>query len=110
MPVNITRLQKLRKEAGLTQTALAARLGVQRSTISNWEIGRRLPCNSELIDICTLFDVSVDYLCGRVDTRNEIIAPPSVKMDLTLLDHDELEQLVSFYDFLIYKKNKDEKK
>lgn len=34
-------LQRLRRRAGLTQQALAARLGVCRDTISRWERGMR---------------------------------------------------------------------
>ena len=37
------RLKDLRKNMGITQQALALRLGVTEDTIQNWESGRRTP-------------------------------------------------------------------
>ena len=34
-------ITKLRKEKGLTQTALAEKLGISAQSISKWECGRR---------------------------------------------------------------------
>lgn len=36
-------LRELRKNAGLTQEALALRLGVERPVVSQWESGARRP-------------------------------------------------------------------
>ncbi len=58
-------LIKARKERGLTQAQLAARLGVSRSTVAMWESNKAQPDNDMLNKIADLFDVTVDYLLGR---------------------------------------------
>lgn len=36
-------LKRLREKAGITQAALADALGVDRTTVTTWEIGRSFP-------------------------------------------------------------------
>lgn len=40
-------IRAARERAGLTQQELAARLNVTNRTVSNWELGRHIPLNSE---------------------------------------------------------------
>lgn len=56
------KLQKLRKEKGLTQEELAAQLYVSRTAISKWESGRGYPNIESLKAISKLFSVTVDEL------------------------------------------------
>ena len=51
-----------RKKAGLSQEALAERLGVSRQAISRWEMGNTIPDAENLLQLSQLFGVSVDYL------------------------------------------------
>lgn len=55
------KLKALRKTRGLSQEDLALKLGIQRSTISNYEIGRRTPHLKELERIAGLLGVGLDY-------------------------------------------------
>lgn len=64
------RLRGLRKQYGLTQGDLAARLGTVKSTISQWESGYRVPSEDMLRKIAEIFDVSVDYLIGYSSIPN----------------------------------------
>ena len=95
------RLKQLRREKGITQTELASLLGVQRAAVANWETGVRTPRNDAITAICHYFDVTPDYLCGKVDVRNMIIAPPAFHMDITKLNHRGQEELYMFYEYLI---------
>lgn len=61
------RLKELRKERKLGQIALAEKLGVGKSVISAWELGKCEPSLSNLIAIAKFFDVSTDYLAGLED-------------------------------------------
>ena len=56
------KLQKLRKERGITQEELAERLYVSRTAISKWESGRGYPNIDSLKAISEFFSVSVDDL------------------------------------------------
>ena len=46
---------------------LAKKINVGKSIISAWELGLNEPKLSNLIAIADFFDVSIDYLAGRVD-------------------------------------------
>lgn len=61
------RLRELRIEKELTQSQLAEKLNVDFRTISNWEKGVRKPDIDTLVEIADYFDISVDYLLGRID-------------------------------------------
>ena len=52
----------LRKQKGLTQEALAFKLGISRQAISKWETGECEPDISKLKELAKLFNVSIDYL------------------------------------------------
>ena len=41
------RVKQLRRQLGLTQTGLAALLGVRSQSVSNWEVGRVTPWRFE---------------------------------------------------------------
>lgn len=59
------KLQKLRKEKGMTQEALAKRLYVSRTAISKWESGRGVPSIDSLKQIAQFFSVTLDELLSR---------------------------------------------
>ncbi|MDD7647343.1 MAG: helix-turn-helix domain-containing protein [Ruminococcus bromii] len=56
------KLQRLRKEKGMSQEQLAAALMVSRQAISKWETGESLPDAGKLVQLSRLFTVSVDVL------------------------------------------------
>ena len=61
-------LQKLRKDANMSQEALAEKLDVTRQSVSKWESGASYPEMDKLISICKIFNVDMDTLVnGDVD-------------------------------------------
>ncbi len=98
------RLKQLRREKDITQTELAAVIGVGRAAVANWETGVRLPKNDAVTALCKFFDVTPDYLYGRVDARNVVIAPPVFRLDLSKLNYDGQKTLYTFYTFLTTQK------
>ena len=56
------KLQRMRKEKGLSQEALAEMLDVSRQAISKWESGQSYPETDKLIVISEMFGVTVDSL------------------------------------------------
>jgi len=52
----------IRKEKGITQSELAAMLNVTDRAVSKWETGRSLPDISTMLQLCEIFQVTVDDL------------------------------------------------
>lgn len=72
-------LQRLRKDARLTQDQIADAFGVPKRTYGSWERGERQPDFEMLGKIADYFNVTTDYLLGRtpmVVTVVEGDAPP----------------------------------
>ena len=64
-------VKRLRRERGLTQEALAARLNVSFQTISNWERDESWPDLSVLAALADFFGVKADELLGIDQAENE---------------------------------------
>ena len=58
-------IARLRKAHGLTQDALASKLGVTYQAVSKWENGASCPDVMLLPEIANIFNVTVDNLFGR---------------------------------------------
>lgn len=59
------RLKELRKENRMTQQQTATLIGKSMKTYRRYENGKNEPSLETLVELATLFHVSVDYLCGR---------------------------------------------
>lgn len=69
--VFMKRLKLLRKESSTTQPELAKVLGVSKGAVGHWEIGTREPNLETVSALARIFKVSVDYLMGVSDFRQE---------------------------------------
>lgn len=65
-----SRLKKFRKENKLTQIQLGKILGCSYGTIAGYELGRYLIATPFLYTICKKYNISADYLLGKVDEQN----------------------------------------
>ena len=61
------RLKEFRKENKLTQEKLAKNLNTSHSVISSYESGKTLILTSFLYAICKKYNISADYLLGKID-------------------------------------------
>ena len=64
------KLQMLRQRAGMSQDALAERLGVSRQAVSRWERDETMPDPDKIVALADLFGVTTDYLLGRSEQRS----------------------------------------
>lgn len=58
------RIKFLRESNNLTQSELARKLGITRSSVNAWEQGISVPSTQYVVELARLFNVSVDYLLG----------------------------------------------
>ncbi len=58
------RIFQLRKERGISQSALAKAIGVTQKAIDFWEKGVNEPKASYIVALCIYFQVSADFLLG----------------------------------------------
>ena len=55
-------IHKLRVEHGYSQSAIAELLGVTHQAFSRWELGLTVPTVDNLVELCELFEVSLEQL------------------------------------------------
>ena len=79
------RIQYLREKNGLTQTALAKRLGISRSAVNSWEMSLSSPSLANIIEMTKIFNVSADYILTLTDR---------ITVDITELDNEKRELII----------------
>ncbi len=65
------KIYQCRKRAGLSQEALAERLGVSRQSVSKWETGDSEPEIGKLRALASVFGVTVDWLLSEEEFPRE---------------------------------------
>ena len=63
------RLKQCRKEKGYTQGQVAIYCDITEKAYQNYELMTREPKLDILVRIAELYNVSLDYLTGRTDTK-----------------------------------------
>lgn len=63
------RIKELRLLNGMSQVEMAAKLGISKQSVSNWENDNIQPSIEMLLKIAALFSVSTDYLLGLENRR-----------------------------------------
>lgn len=86
-----TRLQRLRKSKGYTQQMIADLLDLKKQTISGYEKGRFMPDFLVLMNLATFYDVSLDYICGRVDVGGQTLTGTPLQI-VTPFELNELKE------------------
>lgn len=73
------RIKELRERLGMSQTEFAESLNLKRNSISLIEVGKRNPSDRTILDICSKFHVSEDWL--RSGTGEVFLETPSSTME-----------------------------
>ena len=76
------RIKNLREQNGYTQSYLAKRLGITRSSVNAWEMGISVPSTQYVVELAQFFKVSTDFLLGINSTSTVSVAG---------LDDDDIE-------------------
>lgn len=80
----MNRIREARKQAGIKQTDLCARLGISQGALSGWENGKYEPGRSGWLSLSEVLGVSVDYLMGS-DAPAVLPAPALSADEIRLL-------------------------
>ena len=79
-------LKKLRKDMNLSQEDLADKLGVSRQSISKWESGVVYPEMDKMVQLCKIFNLSMDDLLNNdvAEVKNTKEAKSSINKFITM--------------------------
>lgn len=83
------KIKAIRKTRGLSQQQLAELMDVTRSTISNWECGRRSPHLNELESLANKLNVTLEYFKPSGDDVKELLAKASEVFSDENISHDD---------------------
>jgi len=72
------RIKELRKERKITQLEMSKIFFIDQTTVSQWETGKTFPSAEMQQKLADYFDVSIDYLLGRSDTKEKNNTIPNV--------------------------------
>ncbi|PEB38175.1 XRE family transcriptional regulator [Bacillus cereus] len=116
------REEKKKKDSTWTQTYVANKLGVARTTYTAYENNTKQPPMETILKIADLFNVTTDFLLGRESNSNQIeksmlnITTQDPELGLWFKDikdssPEKREELKRFWEFIMQndnnKKNKD---
>lgn len=98
------RLRTIRKSKNLYQKDIAEYLGINRTTYVKYETGASEPDLHTVSKLADYFGVTVDYLLGREEPKEELISPPldgsptkqAILDRLDLLSDDQLNAVLAF--------------
>ena len=90
------KIKLLREASHLTQTELAKKLNITRSSVNAWEMGISVPSTTYLIELSLLFHVSTDFLLG-LEQNNTI--------DISTLSEREAVLVYELVDYFTSQKN-----
>ncbi len=87
------RLKELREAKHLSQTDVAKRLEVTRSTVSGYECNTITPSVEQLVKLALLYNTSLDYMMGMENRYHLYLDDLSESQQQTILDMvDRLKQ------------------
>ena len=61
-----------RKEQGMTQAALAEKLGISDKAVSKWETGKSMPDSGIMLDLCEILEITVNELLSGEKIMTEV--------------------------------------
>ena len=64
------KIKFLREKNRMTQSDLAKKLGITRSSVNAWEMGISTPSTQYLVELSHMFKISTDYLLGISNDAN----------------------------------------
>ncbi len=104
------KIRELRIQQNIQQKDMASILGIPANTYNQWENGKRQPDYQTLVKIAEYFNVSVDYLLGREETKTAPEPTDEEKLKVALFGGDDevtddmWDEVKNFVEFVKQKK------
>ncbi|HLR09056.1 MAG TPA: helix-turn-helix transcriptional regulator [Bacillota bacterium] len=90
------KIQKLRKEAGISQEEMAFQLQVSRQTISKWENDKGYPETEKIIKMSNIFHITLDYLLNESDISSGTTAEESFYVNQEMANGYPLHETLKY--------------
>jgi len=74
-------IRRLRIKNKMTQNDLSKKMNKAESTVRMWELGRSEPDKDSIVLLSEIFDVTTDYLLGKVEIKDEKKDGSEIKID-----------------------------
>lgn len=87
------RLKELRKSKGLSQVALAEKVGMSKSTIGAYETGDITPSLQALNTLADFYNVDLNYLTGEADGSTYYLNPEAAEIAKEIYNNSDLRIL-----------------
>lgn len=84
------KIKLLREYSEMTQSQLARKLGITRSSVNAWEMGISVPSTQYVVELANLFKVSSDYLlglCKEIDISS-----------LDFFEKDLIDRIITYFE------------
>jgi transcriptional regulator with XRE-family HTH domain len=94
---------ELRKEQGISQTDLAAQLGIHKNVLGRYERNEVLPSIEIARRIADILDVSIDFLAGKDDIQIDKTAHKRI-LEVSKFDETDRQHIFSVIDAFIAKR------
>ena len=85
------KIKFLREQKTYTQTELAKKLGITRSSVNAWEMGISVPSTQYIVELSNIFSVSTDYLLDVEKTSS---------IDVSGLNEKDIEMIYTLAEYL----------
>lgn len=77
-----SRILEYRKKMNMSQEEFANKIGVSRQAVSKWELDKAYPDLDKLVDICGMFDLSLDELVNGVEHDEEPVMDAEQRVEI----------------------------
>lgn len=94
---------ELRKEKKISQTELAAQLGIHKNVLGRYERNEVLPSIEIARKIADILDVSLDYLTGKTDVEMDKDTQKRI-LEVSRFEEKDREHIFSVIDAFIAKR------
>ena len=93
----------LRKQQSISQTDLAAQLGIHKNVLGRYERNKVLPSIEIARKIADILDVSLDYLTGKADVQMDKNTRQRI-LEVSKFEQEDKEHIFSVIDAFIAKR------